>query len=74
MAKGREKIEATLEAPGAYPFLDLASGEAAESVARCVEQRLRSEGEAIDTALADALPRMPGWLRPIVRSALERPA
>lgn len=70
MSTPRQRIEAALGTEDAFGFLELAPSETAETIARCVEQRIQAEREAVDAATAAALPRLPGWLRGFVRNAL----
>lgn len=70
MSTPRQRIEATLGTEDAFGFLDLAPSETADTIARCAEERIQAEHDAIATATASALPRLPGWMRGVVRSAL----
>ncbi|WP_043770158.1 hypothetical protein [Algiphilus aromaticivorans] len=70
MSKARQELEATLDSPEAFSFLDLVPVETVEAIARRTESRLVAERQAVDTAVEAALPRLPGWLRGSVRALL----
>lgn len=74
MSKARQKLETTLEAPGAFGFLDLVPAETVEAIAQRTESRLEAERQAVDAAVQAALPRLPGWLRGRVRALLADPS
>lgn len=71
MSTPRQRIEAALGEQGAFGFLDLAPPQTAEAIAACTEARLQAEHDAVEAALADALPRIPNWLRGFVGWAME---
>lgn len=70
MSKARQELEATLDSPEAFSFLDLVPVETVEAIARRTESRLAAEREAVDAAVQTALPRLPGWLRGRVSALL----
>jgi hypothetical protein len=72
MSKTRQELEAQLGSQEAFDFLDLVPSETAEAIRRHTEMRLARERQAVDAAVAEALPRLPGWLRGPVRALLKQ--